>query len=84
MNKKQRATLAAIFEVPTRPDVRWPEVEGLVRALNGIVAERSGSRVALSVNGQQRVFHRPHPKPEMSRAAVRDLRDFLVRAGVTR
>lgn len=40
MNKKQRATLAAIFEVPTRPDVRWPDLEGLVKALNGIVAER--------------------------------------------
>jgi len=35
----QRKTLEAIFEKPTRTDVRWSRVEGLVRALGGEVTE---------------------------------------------
>jgi hypothetical protein len=29
------------------------------------------------------VFHRPHPRPEIRRKTIADIKDFLERAGVT-
>ncbi len=83
MNKANRQTLAAIFARPTRADVRWADVEALVRALGGEVVERQGSRVALILNGVRAVFHRPHPRPEAKKGAVDAVRQFLTNAGVT-
>ena len=82
MNKRQSATLEAIFTKPVPQDIRWAEIEPLVKALGGIVRQREGSRVALEVNGVRAVFHQPHPRPETDRNTVRDVRDFLERAGI--
>lgn len=82
MNKRQRATLDAVFARPVRQDIRWADIESLIRALHGKVEEREGSRVALKLNGVRAVFHRPHPRPETDRNAVRDIRDFLEKAGI--
>ena len=82
MNKRQRATLNAIFAKPVPQDIRWADIESLVRALDGKVEEREGSRVALKLNGIRAVFHRPHPRPETDRNAVRDMREFLEKAGI--
>jgi hypothetical protein len=82
MNERQRATLDAIFSKPVRQDIRWADIESLIRALDGKVEEREGSRVALKLNGVRAVFHRPHPRPETDRNAVRDIRDFLEKAGI--
>lgn len=54
----------------------------MIRALGGKVEEREGSRVVLKLNGVRAVFQRPHPGPDTDRNAVRDLRDFLEKAGV--
>lgn len=83
MNKRQQKTLDAIFTRPVPQDIRWAEIESLIRALGGMVQQREGSRVALELNGVRAVFHRPHPRPETDRNAVRDLRDFLERAGIS-
>jgi hypothetical protein len=82
MNKRQRATLNSIFERPVRQDIRWTDIQNLITGLGGKVEEREGSRVALKLNGIRAVFHRPHPRPETDRNTVRDLRDFLEKAGV--
>ncbi|MEO8909165.1 MAG: type II toxin-antitoxin system HicA family toxin [Gemmatimonadaceae bacterium] len=80
MNKRHRRTLEAIFTKPVPRDIRWREIESLIKTL-GDVEEREGSRVALTVNGVRAVFHRPHPRPDTDRNAVRDLRDFLEEGG---
>jgi len=82
MNKAQQATLNAIFERPTRADIRWAAIESLIRALGGEVSERAGSRVAATPNGVIAVFHRPHPRPETKKGAVEAVRQFLTNAGV--
>ena len=82
MNKRQRATLAAVVKRPVRQDIRWADIESLVRALGGMVQQREGSRVALELNGVRAVFHRPHPRPETDRNTIRDLRDFFERADI--
>ncbi|HEX7729202.1 MAG TPA: type II toxin-antitoxin system HicA family toxin [Terracidiphilus sp.] len=82
MNKSQQATLNAIFQRPTRADIRWTAIESLIRALGGAIGERAGSRVASHLNGVTAIFHRPHPRPETKKGAVDAVRQFLINAGV--
>jgi hypothetical protein len=82
MNSAHRKVLAAIFARPTRPDIRWRDIEALVTALGGEVMERAGSRVAMVLNGATAVFHRPHPAPTTKKGVVEAVRQFLTNAGV--
>jgi hypothetical protein len=82
VNRRQHATLEKVFKSPVPQNIRWAEIESLIRGLGGTVQEREGSRVALKLNGIRAVFHEPHPRPEIDRNSVRDLRDFLETAGV--
>ncbi|MEJ7760888.1 MAG: type II toxin-antitoxin system HicA family toxin [Gemmatimonadaceae bacterium] len=82
LNSNQRRTLDAVFRQPVPQGVRWSDVESLVAALGGSLSERKGSRVALSLNGKRAVFHRPHPSPLTDRNALRNMREFLERAGI--
>ena len=82
MNRKQRATLAAIFARPARSDLRWADIEGLIVALGGTITVGAGSRARATLNGARAVFHRPHPRPTASKATVEDVRAFLRVAGV--
>ena len=82
LNSAQRATFEAILEKPTRTDIRWAAIESLVEALGGAVTQGEGSRVRFTLRGRRATFHRPHPRPVTGRHTVRDVRDFLVAAGV--
>jgi hypothetical protein len=81
MNTRHRRTLTAISE-PTRANVEWMAIERLFVALGAYIEERSGSRVGVDLNGVGKVFHRPHPAKEASKAVVRSVRAFLTEAGV--
>jgi hypothetical protein len=83
MNKRHRRILDAIFAQPISGNIKWRDVESLLRSLGADLTERSGSRVALSLNDCIAVFHRPHPSPDMGKGAVRDLRRFLQKVGIT-
>lgn len=82
MNSAQRETLADVFERPTRADVSWSSVEGLVRALGGEVTEGRGSRVRYRLGDRVATFHGPHPKRVTGKATLEDVRRFLENAGV--
>jgi hypothetical protein len=82
MNKAQQTTLNAIFQRPTKADIRWFAIESLIRALGGEISEREGSRVGARLNGVTAIFHRPHPRPETKKGAVDAVRQFLLNAGV--
>ncbi len=82
MNKAQQATLNAIFQRPTKADIRWSAIESLIRTLGGEISERAGSRIGTRLNGVTAVFHRPHPRPETKKGAVDAVRQFLLNAGV--
>ena len=82
MNKKHRKTLKTIFENPIRADIDWKEIESLFGALGAEISEGKGSRVRVILNGVRIVFHRPHPRKEAGRATVKDVREFLMRAGI--
>lgn len=80
---KHRATLEAIFADPVRADIAWRDIEALFRAVGSEISEGSGSRVRVALNGVRAVFHRPHPKKETDKGAVKSVRRFLGEAGVT-
>lgn len=82
MQNRHRKTLATIFRTPTSTALVFTEIEALVVHLGGVVEEREGSRVKLSLHGQTWRCHRPHPGKEAKRYQVEEAREFLRRAGV--
>jgi hypothetical protein len=83
VNARHRRTLAAIFARPTRASIVFADIEALVKALGGSVAEREGSRVRIELAGHTWHCHRPHPGKEAKRYQVEEARELLERAGVT-
>ena len=53
MNKRHARTLNLIFAQPISGNIKWRDVEALLRNLGAILSERAGSRVAVSL--QRRV-----------------------------
>ena len=82
MNKKQRKTFNAIFATPIRRNIVWDDVVSLIEALGGIIIQGNGSRVRFSLNGVSLNIHSPHPRKELKRYQVKDIRTFLLRAGI--
>ena len=81
MNTKHRKTLRAIFTKPTSPSIVFSDIEVLLVALGGQVHEREGSRVKISIKGEQWRCHRPHPGKEAKRYQVEEIRELLERIG---
>jgi hypothetical protein len=78
---KHEKTLAALFAEPVRANIKWNDVVSLIQSLGAVVTEGEGSRVNFTLRGERIVLHKPHPEKEISKAAVRSLREFLIDAG---
>lgn len=83
MSSKHDKTLADLFADPVKSNIRWTDVESLLRYLDAEMTEGAGSRVRIALNGVRAVFHRPHPSPYVDKGAVKSIRKFLTEAGVT-
>ena len=83
LNKKHQKTLEAIFSTQTPATLQWRRIEALFNALGAIKDEKRGSSVTIELNGKTTTLHRPHPRKEANRYQLRDIRDFLKRAGIT-
>jgi hypothetical protein len=79
---KHKKTLKAIFDDPVRSDITWSKIESLLVALDAEISEGRGSRIRVALNGVRMVFHRPHPKKETDKGAVKSVQRFLKTAGV--
>ena len=82
MDRKHRKTLEAIFEKPERANIPWRDIEALFMALGAEISEGRGSRVRVALKDVRAVFHRPHPRKETNKGAVKSVRQFLEAAGV--
>ena len=74
-------TLAAIFAEPTRANTDWADIEALFVHLGATVEASRGSRVRVTLDGVDKVFHRPHPGSEAHKPHVREVRAFLTNTG---
>jgi hypothetical protein len=79
---KHQKTLCAIFADPVRSNIHWADIEALLMALGAERDEGSGSRIRFVLNGVRATFHRPHPRKETDRGAVKSIRRFLEEGGV--
>ena len=76
LGAKHRRTLDAIFETPTRSDIRWGDIESLIVALGGTVTGGRGSRRRILLV-RPAVFHIPHPEPTTDKGAVKDMSELV-------
>ena len=83
MKKKHLKTIKLIYSRPTSGNVSWVDIEGLFKALGADISERAGSRVAVVLFGEVRVFHRPHPSPNTDKGAISSIRKWLEENEVT-
>ncbi|MGE3541097.1 MAG: type II toxin-antitoxin system HicA family toxin [Candidatus Tectimicrobiota bacterium] len=82
MRRKHQRTLQAIFAHPVRANIQWRDIEALFVELGADISEREGSRVAVVLFGEVRVFHRPHPSPNTDKGAVASIRHWLQQHGI--
>ncbi|MEM8494205.1 MAG: type II toxin-antitoxin system HicA family toxin [Planctomycetota bacterium] len=83
MSSKHEKTRQRVFAQPTPANIRWSDIEAMLRHFGAEVTEGSGSRVRVDLNGVLATFHRPHPQKEANRGTVRDVADLLRNAGAT-
>ena len=71
MKRKHQRTLELIFVRPVSGSLPWRDVLALFQELGAEISEREGSRVAVVLFDEVRVFHKPHPTPR--RTPTREL-----------
>lgn len=77
MQRKHQKTLKIIFNKPISGNIKWSDIEALFIALGAEVNERSGSRIAVILDNEVQVYHRPHPQPTTDKGAVASVRKWL-------
>lgn len=82
MKRAHQRTLHALFAHPTSANIDWKDIEALFHGLGAKITEREGSRVAVVLFQEVRVFHRPHPSPKTDKGAVASVKRWLEQHGV--
>lgn len=83
MKRRHHKTLETIFVRPVSGNVQWRDIEALFGELGAEISEREGSRIAVVLFGEVRVFHRPHPGPSTDKGAVASIRKWLEQHRIT-
>lgn len=83
MQRKHLKTLQAIYHRPILGTIKWSDIEALFISLGAMIMEREGSRVAIILFGEVKVFHRPHPSPDTDKGAVKSVKQWLELHGIT-
>lgn len=83
MNAKHRKILGALFGKPTPKTMVFRDIEYLLSGLGCTIIEGEGSRVSFFLNDEIWHTHRPHPGKEAYGFHIRDVKRFLMDAGVS-
>ena len=81
MNHRHRKVLHALFAHPVSANIDFKDVAAVLRELGAEIEDRSGARIAVSLNGHTVLFHHAHhsvPKDE-----VAQIRHFLTDCGIS-
>lgn len=82
LKRKSHKTLRQIYTQPISANIKWRDIEALFLELGAEIEEREGSRIAVVLFEQVRVFHRPHPNPDTGKGAVASIKKWLSENGV--
>jgi hypothetical protein len=82
MSHKQEMLLRSLFDGPVSGNVHWREVESLLEHLGARVEPHHGATFRIVLNGVEGFLHRPHSGGTCTKQDVRNLRDYLITAGV--
>lgn len=82
MKRKHQKSLDAVYARPVSANIQWRDIEALFIELGAEISEREGSRIAVVLFDEVRVFHRPHPSPDTDKGAVASIRKWLEQHGV--
>jgi hypothetical protein len=82
MKRQHQKTLNALYSRPVSANIQWRDIEALLIELGAEISEREGSRVAVVLFDEVRVFHRPHPSPDTDKGAVASVRKWFEQHGV--
>jgi predicted RNA binding protein YcfA (HicA-like mRNA interferase family) len=82
LSSKPLKTFRAIFEDPIRSNIEWADVENMLAAVGAELSEGRGSRVRVYLNGVRAVFHRPHPRKDIDKGAIKSIRRLLKESGI--
>lgn len=83
MSHKHAALIHAIFHDPVSANIHWREIESLLNHLGATVESAHGARFRVVLNRMETFVHHPHNSNTLQKQSVKDLREFLARAGVT-
>ncbi len=83
MSHKHANLIRAIFHDPISANIHWREVESLLHHLGATVEAAHGARFRVVLNRVEVFLHHPHQSNVFQKQSVKDLREFLARAGVT-
>ena len=83
MSHKQANLLRTIFQDTHGANIHWREVESLLNHLGAQVEPSHGARFKVTLNGVTDFLHHPHHGNECTRDFIKQLRSFLLHAGVS-
>lgn len=70
MSGKHRKTLQAINHDPVISDIKWTDIEAMLKSLGAEVSKGRGVRVRIALNGVRAVFHRPTHRKRQIKALL--------------
>lgn len=82
MNNKQVKTFDNIHSNPVKKNIKWTDVESLLKAIDGNIYQGNGSRIRIILNTISLNIHTPHPGNELKPYQVRAIRKLLNEAGI--
>ncbi|MBS4095680.1 MAG: type II toxin-antitoxin system HicA family toxin [Sulfuricella sp.] len=83
MSHKHLSLLTAIFQDPVSGNIHWREIESLLNHLGATVEPVHGARFHVTLNKFECIVHHPHHSSVCAKQDVKQLREFLARAGVS-
>lgn len=75
--------LRTVFQDPVSGNIHWREIESLLHHLGGTVEPSHGARFRVVLNNTEGILHHPHHSSVCNKQVIKQLRQFLVQAGVS-
>jgi hypothetical protein len=83
MSHKHLHLLQTIYHEPPSANIHWREIESLLSHLGASIESAHGARFRVVLNRIEVFLHHPHNSSTCAKQEIKQLREFLARAGVT-